>query len=88
MEHNVNPANTSANIQNSTQSNPADVALLCGADSSDVQAQIKKLCGDDAEAALTSYRDTCEAAGKPICETYLPTRLCVYFSFPLLRGTH
>lgn len=50
----------------STEENPADVALLCGAHSSDVQAQIKKLCGSDSEAALNAYKDTCKAAGKSI----------------------
>lgn len=55
-----------ADIHLSTEDNPADVALLCGAHSSDVQAQIKKLCGNDVEAALSAYRDTCKAAGKTI----------------------
>lgn len=69
MEHKNDRTNSSTKIQNSTQSNPADVARLCGADSSEVQSQIKKLCGNNFEAALNSYRDTCEAAGKSICES-------------------
>ncbi|MCJ1430450.1 hypothetical protein MMC29_008368 [Sticta canariensis] len=49
-----------------TEDNPADVALLCGAHSSNVQDQIKKLCGNDVQAALDAYKDTCKSAGKTI----------------------
>lgn len=65
--HPPNSSVIDADIHLSTEDNPADVALLCGAHSSNVQAQIKKLCGDNVEAALSAYRDTCKAAGKTIC---------------------
>lgn len=51
----------------SSESNPADVLTLCGKDSSKVQDQIKKLCGDNVEAALYAYNTTCQEHGKLIC---------------------
>jgi hypothetical protein len=55
----------------STQSSPADLPTLCGKDSSEVQEQIRDLCGDDTDAALDSYRSTCTAIGKSI-RTFMP----------------
>ncbi|KAI9867320.1 MAG: hypothetical protein M1813_009598 [Trichoglossum hirsutum] len=45
---------------------PADLAALCGSKSSDVQSSIAKLCGSDVPTALSSYSDTCKAAGSAI----------------------
>ena len=60
----------------STESNPANLPLLCGADSSKVQTQIKKLCGANTNAALTSYKETCGSVGKTVCMSNLNTLTC------------
>ena len=51
---------------NSTQPNPADLNTICGVDASKVISQIKSLCGSNIDAAMTSFADTCNSAGKAI----------------------
>ncbi|RHZ47232.1 uncharacterized protein CDV56_104976 [Aspergillus thermomutatus] len=49
-----------------TESNPADLASLCGSASSAVQSQISQSCGDDTQTAMTFYSNTCASAGHQV----------------------
>jgi len=50
----------------STEANPSDLATVCGVDASKVEAQITKLCGNNADAAMTAFTSVCKAAGKTV----------------------
>lgn len=39
---------------------------VCGSSASQVQAQIQSICGSNAEAALSAFASTCQAAGKTV----------------------
>ena len=68
----------------STQQSPADLPTLCGSDSSKVQAAIKKVCGDNTQAALDAFANTCKGAGKTVCKLS-PSEKSTHFDPRLIK---
>jgi hypothetical protein len=46
-----------------TQPNPADLGHICGQGSTEVLAEIKKVCNSDTPAALSAFTEVCKGAG-------------------------
>ncbi|KAL1999178.1 hypothetical protein VTN02DRAFT_4934 [Thermoascus thermophilus] len=46
-----------------TQPNPADLKAVCVTNAAKTTEQIPHVCGDDTQAALTYFSDTCSSAG-------------------------
>ena len=64
LEHETKKRMLSVNY--STETNPADLSTICGADASKVESQITSLCGSNANAALQAFASSCSAAGKTV----------------------